>query len=160
MTDWIAQTQAGVDRWLEAERAWWAQVLGGEGAAGSPAAQAGPPADLARKAIEAWRESSYRVIDAQALALLGALGDRTGTEAQALLRRWTDAQRKMWQDWLAVTGGAADAEGRHGAQDWPDAGREMLESLRQAAEHLVNSQAEWAKAWTDAEAESGRQGGP
>jgi hypothetical protein len=31
----------------------------------------------------------------------------------------------------------------------------MVESLRKAAEALVNSQAQWAKAWTEAQADLG-----
>jgi hypothetical protein len=50
----------------------------------------------------------------------------------------------MWQGWLAVAGQSR-------ADDTPglaSAGEHMAASLRQGAEQLVKSQAEWAKAWT------------
>jgi hypothetical protein len=116
----------GADRWIEAQRA----------------------------AIEAWRDATSRLVDAQAQALLGALDGRAGTDPQALLRRWTDTQRELWQAWLAVAGGT---EGETG----PEAARQdMLEGLREAAEHLVRSQAEWARAWTAAESDPDRESRP
>ncbi len=151
--DWMAQTQAEVDRWLEAQHAWLTQVMGSAAAAGPPGLQGDPAAEAAREAVEAWLESNYRVIEAQAHALLGALGGGTGTEAETVLRRWTDAQRERWLDWLAVAGGTA------GSEEPPEAGRDLLAALRQASEHLIHSQAEWAQAWTGAEADSGGKGG-
>jgi hypothetical protein len=147
-TDWTAQTQAGIDRWLEAQRAWWTQVLG----PGGDAPRAGTlSADAAREAIEMWRTSAYRVVDAQAQALLGAIGDRPETDVQGLVRRWTDAQREMWQGWLAMAEGVAPKEQEQKASpNLEQAGRQMIESLREAAEHLVRSQAEWAKTWSEA----------
>jgi hypothetical protein len=65
----------------------------------------------------------------------------------------------MWQGWLGILdqGGAAGAGGAS------DAGRQMVDSLRQAAEQLVQSQADWAKAWS-ASAQGGdkpdARGGP
>jgi hypothetical protein len=142
-TDWTAQTQAGIDRWWEAQRAWWTQVLGGEAAGGAL------PTQAAREAIEVWRTSAYRVVDAQAQALLGALGERPETDVQGLIRRWTDAQREMWQGWLAMAEGVTPTEQKD-SPNLEQAGRQMIESLREAAEHLVRSQAEWAKTWTEA----------
>jgi hypothetical protein len=150
--DWTAQAQAGVGRWLEAQHTWWTQVLGG-----APGAEGGPSAEAARAAVEAWLEANYRVVDAQAKALLGALGESAGTDAETVLRQWTDAQRELWKDWLAAAGGVAGAPGSPAS---PEAGRALVEALREASEHLIRSQAEWAEAWTGAEADSGRQGGP
>ena len=149
-TDWTAEAQAGVDRWLETQRAWWTTILGGTGAA---AGAAGASDDARRDAVEAWRKSARSLVDAQADGLLAMLGDQP-KDADELLRRWTDAQRELLQGWLAVAGGAGDP-----GQGMQDAGRQMVESLRQAAEQLVQSQAQWAQAWADAQA--GRpQGGP
>lgn len=144
MTDWMAQTQKGVEQWMEAQQAWWSAVLG--------PASAGR-AEAAGRAIDAWRESAYRVVDAQAQLLLSTLQGHHAAEAQDLLRQWTDAQRTLWQDGLATAGGEA---GSDAAGDQQDAGRLMVESLRAAAEHLVRSQAEWARAWTEAQADDRR----
>lgn len=148
MTDWMAQTQKSVEQWMEAQQAWWREVLGA-GAAGP----GNPGADAARKAIDAWRESAYRVVDAQAEFLLSTLQGQQDAEAQALLRGWTDAQRALWQEWLAAAGGE---QGAAGSAEQQRAGEQMVESLRAAAEHLVRSQAEWAKAWTEARADDRR----
>lgn len=144
MTDWTAQTQAGVERWLEAQRAWWDQVLGG----GASASGQAPGTGAAGQAVEAWRQSAYRIVDAQAHLLRVTLDAQGEADAQELVRRWTDAHRALWQDWLAAAGGE-QPEGASAAQQ--EAGRHMVESLRAAAEHLVRSQAEWAKAWTDSQ---------
>lgn len=151
MTDWTAQTQQGVEQWIEAQQAWWRAVLGGAGAAPAQPVDAGGQ-DAARQAVEAWRASAYRVVDAQAELLLSTLHGQHEPEAQSLLTQWTDAQRALWQDWLAAAGGGPAATG---SDEQQRAGREMVESLRAAAEHLVRSQAEWAKAWTDARTEPG-----
>ena len=134
MTDWISQTQAGVDQWLEAQRRWWDAVLGG---GGTDAAD-----DLQRRTVDAWRQAAYKVVDAQAQMLLGTIRDRPSTDTEALVRQWTDAQREMWQGWLAVAG-----KGTTPPPDLNVAGQQMVDSLREAAEKLVQSQAEWAKAW-------------
>jgi hypothetical protein len=151
-TDWTAQAQAEVDRWVEAQRAWWAQVSDASGSA-TPGGASGTD-DAVRQAVDAWRTATHQVVDAQAQALLGALSRPAGHDAGELVRTWTDAQRKMWQDWIAAFGGTTP-----GATD-SDPGGRLLESLREAAEHLVRSQGEWAKAWTSAEARSERPGGP
>ena len=146
MTDWTAQTQQSVEQWMEAQQAWWRAVLG-EGSATAAPADAGG-ADAARQAVDAWRASAYRIVDAQAELLLATLQGHHEAEAQSVLRQWTDAQRALWQDWLATAGSDPDTAG---SADQQQAGRQMVESLRAAAEHLVRSQAEWAKAWTEAQ---------
>jgi hypothetical protein len=146
MTDWTAQTQQSVEQWMQAQQAWWREVLGGGSAPAQPAGAGG--ADPARQAVDAWRASAYRVVDAQAELLLATLHGHREAEAESVLRRWTDAQRALWQDWLATAGGDPATAGPDGQSE---AGREMVESLRAAAEHLVRSQAEWAKAWTQAQ---------
>ena len=144
MTDWISQTQAGVDRWLETQREWWDTILGG----GGPAA----PEDLQARTVEAWRQAAYKVVDAQAQMLLGTVREQKATDAEAMIRQWTDAQREMWQGWLAAASkGGAGGTSASSPQDIGAAGQQMVESLRQAAEKLVESQAEWAKAWTAAQ---------
>lgn len=140
MTDWISQSQAGVDQWLETQRRWWSAVLGEGGSGGPPP---GALEDLQKRTIEAWKQAAYKVIDGQAEMLLGALRERPKNDAEALVRQWTDAQREMWQGWLAVAGKGAPAS----PPDLNVAGQQMVDSLREAAEKLVQSQAEWAKAW-------------
>jgi len=139
--DWQAEAQAGVDRWLETQRAWWTTVLGDapSGAAATDAAK--------HSAVEAWRQAARDVVDAQADVLRGMLSQPPG-DTEQMLRRWTDAQRELLQGWLAVAGGGAAPN-----QPLQDAGRQMVESLRQAAEQLVSSQAQWAEAWTRAQAD-------
>ena len=150
MTDWTAQTQKGIEQWMEAQQAWWREVLAPPAGSGQPPGAGGAGgAGAASRAIDAWRESAYRVVDAQAQLLLATLHSHHDTDPQALLRRWTDAQRTLWQDWLATAGGEA-------AGDQQQAGRLMVESLREAAERLVRSQAEWAKARTEAPADDRR----
>ena len=144
MTDWLSQTRAGVDQWLETQQQWWAAVLGP--AAADP--KTGAMDDLRERTIEAWRQAAYKVIDAQAQMLLGAMRERPANDAEALVRQWTDAQREMWQGWLAVAG--RGASGGAAPPDLAAAGQEMVASLRDAAEKLVASQAEWAKAWNAA----------
>jgi hypothetical protein len=141
MTDWLSQTQAGVDRWLEVQRQWWDTVLGG----GGPAATD----DLQRRTVEAWRQAAYKVVDAQAEMLLGAVREKATTDAEAMVRQWTDAQRQMWQGWLAAA--SPPPAGAQPTADLGAAGQQMVDSLREAAERLVESQAEWAKAWSAAQ---------
>jgi hypothetical protein len=137
--DWTAKSHADVDRWLETQRSWWATVIG---------IDAATPAAAKREAVETWRQSTRSVVDAQAGVLLSLLSEQAD-EAEQLLRRWTDAQRELLYGWLAVSGGS----GKPG-QSVQDAGQQMVESLRKAAEELVNSQAQWAKAWTEAQADA------
>jgi hypothetical protein len=160
MTDWLRQTEAGVDRWLQAQREWWDALLKA-GPGGDPSS--GAVADLQKRTVDAWREAAYKIIDAQAEMLLGAVREQSKTDAETLIRKWTDAQREMWQGWLAVAGqggqaaAAAAPGGMPTPQDLTAAGKQMVDALRQAAERLVTSQAEWAKAWT--EAQQGGSGG-
>jgi hypothetical protein len=143
MTDWTAETQKGVEKWIEAQQAWWGEVLGASGQPGVGGVEA------AAKAIDAWREAAYRIVDAQAELLRATLENDPGSQAQDLLRKWTDAQRALWRDWLATTGGEPPSDTKGSTAE--EAGVHMVESLRAAAEHLVRSQADWAKAWTDAQ---------
>jgi len=110
--------------------------------------------DLTRKAVEAWRDAAHRLVDVQAAALLVAIDHREPADVRTLLEQWSDAQRELWRSWLAVAGGAETGRGGQ------EAGGEAVDSLRRAAEHLIESQAEWAKAWTDAEADPGRREAP
>lgn len=143
MTDWIGQTQAAMEQWLQAQREWWAAMTG------RPPAE-GAAADFPRMAVDAWRRSAHALVDAQAELLLAALRtDRRG-DAEALVRAWTDAQREMWQGWLSVAG-RGERAGEQAAGDIADAGRHMVDAMREAAEQLVRSQAQWAQAWTQAQ---------
>ena len=138
--DWTAKSHADVEGWLETQRSWWTTVLGIDAAS---------PDAARREAVEAWRQSTRSAVDAQAEVLLGLLTGQAD-DAEGLLRRWTDAQRELLYGSLAVAGGS----GKPG-QGVQDAGREMIGSLRKAAEDLVHSQAEWAKAWTEAQEDLG-----
>jgi hypothetical protein len=161
MTDWTAQMQGGVEQWLKAQREWSEAVLRGAGSGAG-----GGVEDLQRRTVEAWRQAARGVVDARAEVLRAAVREQSRRDAGALLRRWTDAQREMWQGWLAVldqSGGAGGAGGTPGAGGISDAGRGMVESLRHAAEQLVQSQAEWTKAWSAAggqDDEAEVRGGP
>jgi hypothetical protein len=148
MTDWTTQMQSGVEQWLKAQREWWEALLRGAGSGSGGGAE-----DLQRRTIEAWRQAAQGVVDAQADVLRAAVREQPRGDAGALLQRWTDAQREMWQGWLAVlnqSGGAGGATGMTGAGGITDAGRGMVDSLRHAAEQLVQSQADWTKAWSAA----------
>jgi hypothetical protein len=139
MTDWMGDMQAGVDRWLSAQRDLWSSLMSaGTGPRGME--------DVQRRAVEMWRQATYGIVDAQAEALLGLLKHPQGTDAEALLRRSTEAQREMWDGWL----GALGKSGAGGAPDIAAAGEQLAGSLRGAAEQLIRSQAEWAKAWSKA----------
>jgi hypothetical protein len=129
-----------MERWLETQRSWWSAVLGIDAAS---------PDAARREAVEKWRASTRSAVDAQAELLLGLLSEQAD-DAEQLLRRWTDAQRELLYGSLAVAGGG----GKPG-ESVQDAGQQMVESLRKAAEELVHSQAEWAKAWTQAQADLG-----
>jgi hypothetical protein len=107
--------------------------------------------DLTRAAVEAWRDAAHRFVDAHAAAILSALDARTRTDVPTPLEQWSDAQRELWRNWLDAAGGAGTGRGA------PEPGGETLAALREAAEHLIESQAEWAKAWTAAEADPGRE---
>ena len=143
MTDWMTQTQAGIDRWIGAQHEWWTSLLrGASGATQAPSANV--VEGLQRQTVEAWRRAAHGIVDAQAEMLLAAARQQSRGDTEALIRRWTDAQREMWQGWLAVAGQSR-------ADDTPglaSAGEHMAASLRQGAEQLVKSQAEWARAWT------------
>lgn len=103
--------------------------------------------EMARLAVEAWRDAAHRVIDAQAAAVLGALGG-----AGSPFEQWAEAQRELWRGSLALTG----ADRRPGAAPvGPEAADHTIDALRRAAEDLVQSQADWARAWTDAEGRDG-----
>jgi hypothetical protein len=145
MTDWTAQMQGGVEQWLKAQRDWWEAVLRGGGSGGD-----GGVEDLQRRTVEAWRQAAQGVVDAQAEVLRAAVGEQSRPDAGALLRPWTDAQREMWQGWLAVLDQSGGTGGAPSAGGVTDAERGMVESLRHAAEQLVQSQAEWTKAWSAA----------
>ena len=145
MTDWMTQTQAGVDRWIGAQREWWTSLL--QGASGEARAPSGDVAGLQKQTVEAWRRAAHGIVDAQAEMLLAAARQQSRGDTEALLRRWTDTQREMWQGWLGMAGqsGASDTG------DLASAGQHMAASLRQGAEQLVKSQAEWARAWTSSQ---------
>lgn len=158
MTDWMALTRDGVERWLEAQREWWNAMARATGDHGPEQPPERVREDLQSQAVEAWRQAAYRIVDAQAEMLLGAVRQRPQADTETLVRQWTDAQREMWQGWLAV-GGRGDAAAGGSPEDIAAAGRQMVDSLRQAAERLVESQAEWAKAWTAAQDDARRRAG-
>ena len=142
MADWMAQAQAGVDRWLETQREFWATLV--QSGMRAPSEAPGNLADLQRQAVDAWRESASRIVEAQARFLTDALGGRAGGDAEGLVRRWADAQREMWQGWLDLAGGGLAGQG---SQGWQDAGRQLVEALQQGVEQLSRAQADWARAW-------------
>jgi hypothetical protein len=109
--------------------------------------------ELARLALEAWRDAAHRVIDAQTAALLAVLDVRTG--GRSPVEQWTEAQRELWRSGLALVGGdERRGAGRPGPVG-PQAAGDTIDALRRAAEHLVQSQADWARAWTDADGRDG-----
>jgi hypothetical protein len=138
MTDWMSEVQAGVDRWISVQRDLWSNLS--QATTGT-----GGLEDVQRRAIEMWRQSTEKIVDAQANALLGLLrgGQQgAGADPEALLRRWTDTQREQWDAWLGAFGQAGSKGPDLGA-----AGEQLAGTLRSAAEQLVRSQAEWAKTW-------------
>jgi hypothetical protein len=123
------QAQQAVERWLEAQQEWWTLLL-----TGGPS-DAIPPDEVARRATEAWRKATYSLVDAQAQVILDAVDGATARDEGP--------------------GPGADAA-RSG--DAPAPGSELIDSLRKAAEHLIRSQAEWARSWTDAHTTPAREG--
>jgi len=109
--------------------------------------------EFARLAVEAWRDAAHRLIDAHAAAMLAVLDVRTG--GRSPLEQWTEAQRELWQSGLALVGGDPPRPGRRTAAAAPQAAGDTIDALRRAAEHLVQSQADWARAWTDADGRDG-----
>ena len=93
VADWTTKSHADVDRWLETQRSWWATVLGSDAATRDAAK---------REAVEAWRQSTRSVVDAQADMLLSLLSEQPD-DAEQLLRRWTDAQRELLYGCLLYT---------------------------------------------------------
>lgn len=108
---------------------------------------------LAQQSVAAWAQLMDGVADTQMKVLEHSL-EQPGNEALAeLVRRWTDAQREALTGWLALAEQAGPATN---LDELRAAGTAMTESLREAAERLVHSQGEWAKAWTDAQADLAR----
>jgi hypothetical protein len=137
MTEWQTQWQAAAEWWLEAQGEWWATVMRAVDA-GAPA---GAAQDLQATSSRAWLEAVRQIADAQAEVLRAALPDQPRAEVDAVVRHWTDAQRDMLLALMSPT---------HGEGPDPLGSSEMLASLTGAAERLVHSQAEWARAWTAA----------
>jgi len=100
--------------------------------------------DEAWASIDRWVELQ-RIWWENALRAHQILGSQPAAALEEAHRRsvdaWTDAQRRAWLSWLAIAHGYEP-----GAQD---AGAAMAEALREAAERLVESQADWARAWNE-----------
>src|SRR3954471_16515428 len=101
----------------------------------------------AQQAAEAWSKALEAVADAQSEFLERVLSEPANAELANLVRRWTDLQREVLAGWLALAGRPDRVASLAELQA---AGAEMAESLRAAAERLVASQGEWARAWADA----------
>lgn len=111
---------------------------------------------LAQQSFAAWAQLMEGVADAQMRVLERTLEQPGNEELAELVRRWTDAQREALTGWLALAEQAGPATN---LDELRAAGAAMTDSLREAAERLVHSQGEWAKAWTDAQADLARKGG-
>ena len=113
-------------------------------------------AALAQQSVAAWAQLMEGVAEAQMRVLEETLATPGNEELEELVRRWTDAQREALVGWLALAEQAGPATN---LDELRAAGTAMTDSLREAAERLVHSQGEWAKAWTDAHGDHER-GGP
>ena len=151
MTDWVEQAQKVVDEWTTAQRSWWTSVLGAPQAATS----ADAPEDARKKALDAWKESVDRALDAQSewtrmwAESVSASAPGTGIQAQQgkeAALRWTELQKQLWDGWFAaVRALQPTAATGAGADAWAEAGKRMLAALQEAAERASKAQADWAR---------------
>lgn len=110
--------------------------------------------DLVRKTVEG--QGKYASSDAFAKAWPGAEEDvkrmaQTWTEQTlSMMTAWTDAQRKLWDDWFSAATQAAKAPGTAGPGDWFARWQESAKASVAAWEELsrktMETQASWQKA--------------
>jgi hypothetical protein len=110
---------------------------------------------MAVQALAAWHQGMRMVGDAQSEMFERVLSAAPNAEFRELVERWTDAQREMLTGWRALGERAGAAAG---LRDLQEAGAGMTQSLRDAAERLVEAQGQWAKAWTEAREDVAPQG--
>ena len=105
--------------------------------------------------VKAWQTAVQETLDAQARWLRDwtgrvqvTSGSPTGLrknvqEAQLLLLRWTEAQQHLWQGWFHLVqqiGPLLEADSQ--------ADEQLLSSLRESGQAIVDAQEEWVRRWT------------
>lgn len=145
------EIQNMVQSWADFQKGMWDQWLESLSQGGHTS-----PNALWSEGLTRWKESVDKMLDYQSESLktwaTGLEDMDTGSpetrqwveEGIAMMERWIDAERQLWEQWFAMAGGTpAAASGSNpmqaGVEQWRAFGEKMLEM-----------QSSWADAWMQA----------
>jgi hypothetical protein len=143
------QAEATFRAWMEAQRAVWDTWL----EASRGLSQASSAEDRRReigKLVDQWEKSVRTAMDIpvdQTRRLVETLSQeervpreaiRLAEQTHRIVREWRDAQRPLWDAWVAM---ARQLGAGAPAGNWED----VVETWRTAAHQAANAQAEWAR---------------
>jgi hypothetical protein len=138
---WTGTQQKLLSEWIDAVR----------GLSGTPGTA------VWTKTVDAWQSSVKQTLDAQtewAGRWTNSLAGTTGTpqemhdlavQGQAMLQRWTEAQKELWQTWFDVLKSLNIASTSNAGVQ---ASQNLAQSLNDSVLKMIDAQAEWVRRWT------------
>ncbi|NIR29860.1 MAG: hypothetical protein GWN84_11225 [Gammaproteobacteria bacterium] len=149
--EWNDQVQKMMQSWTETQQKMWSNWLQSIEQLGKA-----PGADLWDKTVDTWQQSVNKTLEAQAEwteAWAARFGEIEGApkevndwakEGQAMMRRWNEAQRELWDQWFDVVRKARP----EGALGQKGSGDDIIRAWQDTARKAMQTQMQWATAWT------------
>ncbi len=148
--DWNEQMQKTMQSWAETQQKMWSSWLQSIEQLGKA-----PGGDLWDKTLDTWQQSVNKTLDAQAewtQAWIGGVKEIEGApkevndwakDGQAMMSRWNEAQRELWEQWFEVLRKARPEAALGRARG----GEDIIHAWQDTARKAMDTQMQWATAW-------------
>jgi hypothetical protein len=156
--DWTKQAEETVKAWTDTQQKMWDSWLEMLGTNPVPA-QAN---ELWQKTMATWQEAVKNTLEAQTkwtetwaenLSKVPNMPKESVEwvkQAREMNKRWTEAQRQLWESWFELVGKIDPAKMNEG---WDKEGKKLFETWQDSAQKLMEAQMKWAQTWGNGEAE-------
>jgi hypothetical protein len=156
--DWSKQAEETVKAWTDTQQKMWDSWLEMLGTSPMPA-QAN---ELWQKTMATWQEAVKNTLEAQTkwtetwaenLSKAPNMPKESVEwvkQAREMNKRWTGAQRQLWESWFELVGKIDPAKMNEG---WDKEGKKLFETWQDSAQKLMEAQMKWAQMWGNGEPE-------
>jgi hypothetical protein len=156
--DWTKQAEETVKAWTDTQQKMWDSWLEMLGKSPMPA-QAN---ELWHKTMVTWQEAVKNTLEAQTkwtetwaenLSKVPNMPKESVEwvkQVREMNKRWTEAQRQLWESWFELVGKIDPAKMSEG---WDKEGKKLFETWQDSAQKLMEAQMKWAQMWGNGEKE-------
>lgn len=163
--DWMEQSLEMMKSWTETQRKMWE---GWMSTAGELGGQQNPMTDwmtqwqkTAEQSLNAWEDLGRKMVEQQGQYASSEAG-RAGwpgadseemkrmteswtEQTLAMMKAWTDAQRKLWNDWFGAVSDAAKTQGVGGDwfKRWEESARASMDAWEELSRKTAETQVSW-----------------